>query len=121
MADKLTELKFTFPDDSEVRVWCEGRAYEPDDEAYRPRYSYSIKTPEWEYVGNDIQGAANEIPELTGAGRSLFSFLYAAQESWSYQPPGENADMFPEYVNEWAYDNSTTIGLMSIPPEELNP
>jgi hypothetical protein len=118
MADKLTEKKYTLPDESEVRVWCEGRVYESDDEAYRPRYCYRITTPDWEYERCDIQGATNEVPELDGAGRSLFAFLYAAQESWSYQPKGENADMFPDYVNEWAYDNSTTIALLSVNPEE---
>ena len=118
MTDKLTEAKFTFPD-ATVKVWCDGRIYDSDFEAYRPRYSYSISTAGWEYVGNDIQGASNEIPELNGAARSLFAFLYAGQESWHHQPRGENANMFPEYVNEWAYMHSDVIGLMSIPPEDM--
>ena len=90
-----------------VEVWCDGREYDPNDECYRPRYSYKITANdgEWEYIDNDIHGAANEIPDNASAAKSLFAFLVACQEGLpeDTEGKGENADMFPPHVREFAY------------------
>jgi len=117
VTEKTSTLLFKL-EDSTVGVWCDGREYDPEVERYRPRFSYTITTPEWQYVGNDIYGAWSSAPDVAGGARSLFAFLYAAQEAWHYQPRGENANMFPDHVNEWANHYSDEIGLFSLPPEE---
>lgn len=116
MTEKILSLLFEVGNGN-VKVWCDGRSYDPATERYRPQYSYAITTLEWEYVGNDIYGAPNTEPDVRGGARSLFAFLYAAQEAWSYQPQGENSKMFPEHVNEWAHQYSDEVGLLSLPPE----
>jgi hypothetical protein len=112
---------FEFPDfdgDSVVKVWCEGRDYDPKTEAYKPRYSYSIITEKWRYDGNDISGGPNELPNLDKASQSLFAFLYASQESYKIHIRGAftdgNFEMFPPHVNEWAVQNSEEISTYSI-------
>jgi hypothetical protein len=105
----------SFPvDDSKVEVWCDGREYDPDDEMYRPVYSYKITTPDWEYIDNDIRGAVNELPDNDSAARSLFAFLYACQEGLpkDIKAEGENARLFPPHVREWAYQHSDDIELL---------
>ena len=101
---------------SVVKVWCDGRVREPDTEAYRPEYSYSITTPTWEYVDNDIHGAVNETPDLYKAAQSLFAFLYACQEGMP-KPNGENSDLFPPQVRDWAYQHSEHISQLSMHSE----
>lgn len=100
---------YTFRDDhngnSTVKVWCDGRDYDPAAEAYHPIYSYKIVTPEWEYIDNDIRGKANELPDIAAGAQSLFAFLYACQEGLPMDTEGEreNANLFPPNVREWAY------------------
>lgn len=107
-----------------VHVWCDGRNYDPDTEAYKPQYAYSIVAPNWRYDGNDILGAANELPNLYKASQTLFAYLYAAQESYARHLRGVFTDgnhlMFPEHVNEWAAQNDEFIGACSIACENMN-
>lgn len=84
---------------TQVKIWCDGRNYNASTECYYPIYSYSITTKNWNYDANDIFGAANEMPNLDFASRSLFAFLLACVEA---QPGSENYDLFPEHVREWA-------------------
>lgn len=100
---------------SVVRVWCDGRDRDPATEEYRPVYSYSIQTPRWSYEGNDIHGGAYEVPDLKKGSQSLFAFLYACQEA---KPGGENANLFPPQVRDWAYHFSEEISLFSLTLEE---
>ena len=97
----------TFQEKFKVEVWCDGRQYQPDTEAYHPVYSYRItdETEVWEYTSNDIVGAANEVPDLNSAAKSLFAFLIACQEGLPEDTEGksENADTFPPHVREFAY------------------
>jgi hypothetical protein len=97
----------TFQEHYTIEVWCDGRDYDPLLEAYCPRYSYKITANdgEWEYIANDISGAANEKPDNTAAAKSLFAFLIAAQEGLPEDVEGkaENADTFPPHVREFAY------------------
>ena len=96
-----------------LTVEYDGRHYEPDDEAYRPQYKYTIKTPEWEYVGNEIRGGCNEVANTGKAMQTLSAFLHACQEGYLDDPEGlrENAKMFPPHVREWAYMNSDELYL----------
>ena len=100
---------YTFPDrwngNSSVKVWCDGRQYDPAAESYYPIYSYQITTPDWEYNDNDIRGKANELPDVAAGAQSLFAFLYACQEGLPEDTEGkrENANLFPPHVSEWAY------------------
>ena len=68
-----------FQEHFSVEIWCDGRDYNPSTEAYHPRYSYKITANEgeWEYIDNDIHGAANEVPDLLSGAKSLFAFLLA--------------------------------------------
>jgi hypothetical protein len=95
------EFRFgdSYEGESIVTVWCDGRAYDPRDELYRPVYCYSIQTSTWKYDANDIHGAPNEIPNLTKASQSLFAFLLACVES---SEGGENYALFPPEVRQWA-------------------
>lgn len=114
------EYKFgdNYEGDSVVKVWCDGREYDPSTEAYHPRYAYSIVTPKWRYDGNDIRGARNELPDIAKASQSLFAFLYASQESYERHTAGAFTDgnhtMFPKQVNEWAHHFSDKIGAFNL-------
>lgn len=101
--------KFHFGSDEEpytVEIWCEGRDRDPSTESYHPVYAYRITTPDWVYPDNDIRGAANELPDLSAAAKSLFAFLYACQEGYpeDMNAERENARLFPRHVREWAYE-----------------
>ena len=109
---------------STVKVWHEGQQYDPQFESYRPKYAYLIETPEWQYFGNDISGACNETPNVLAGAQSLFAFLYACQESHEHTTrtglPGENNELFPQHVAEWAYLFSDEIGMHAMQLEEIN-
>lgn len=101
--------------DHMVEVWCEGRDYDPVGEAYHPMYSYKIVTPEWEYINNDIRGNNNSVPDNLLAAQSLFAFLYACQQGMpkvGQFDKGENADLFPPHVREWAYHFAEQLELV---------
>lgn len=102
-----------------VTVSHDGSDYSPGDAGYRQRYAYSIATSEWEYVGNDIRSGVGADVDIDDAARNVFSFLYACAESRRY-PNGENADLFPEYVGEWAEQNSDELSMLSINPAEFD-
>lgn len=114
MVEQHERLEFIFGDDYEgesvVQVWCDGREYNPETEAYHPMYSYSIKTPKHIYVGNDLKGGANEIPDLRKGSCSLFAFLYACQEGMPQKISEENGDLFPPEIREWAHHFAEDIG-----------
>jgi len=110
---------FNFSDRSgefKVDVWCDGRQYDADTEAYRPIYSYKIAGPEWTYDANDIFGACSEVPNLAAASQSLFAFLYASQQgmagSGRFHAENEHADLYPQHVREWAYHFSEQLELV---------
>lgn len=99
-----TTREFCFGDswegDSKIVVWCDGRDYDAESEAYRPIYSYSIITPHWRYDSNDIHGALNELPDLELGSKSLLAFLIACAEA--KDESSENYTLFPPEVREWA-------------------
>lgn len=112
-----TNKEFVFSDSNgeyKVLVWCDGRQYDPSSECYHPMYSYKITTPDWEYTDNDIRGGANELPDLEAASRSLFAYLYAAQEGLPQDTNAEreNARLFPPHVRDWAYQVNEEISIL---------
>lgn len=91
-----------FSGDSKIVVWCDGRYYDPFVESYRPVYSYSIITPEWQYDDNDIHGKVNEKPNVNLGCKSLLAFLIACVEASSRD--SENYSLFPSHVRDWAVE-----------------
>lgn len=78
-------------------IWCESRSYNPELEVYRPVYSYSIVTDEWEYNASDIQGAENEIPNLGLASAALLALLLSCVQATDDM---DDAEMFPYNVRQ---------------------
>lgn len=71
-----------------------------------------------EFTGDDLQSGCGG-DGLQGGLESLLSFLGAFAESWRYGgADGENADLFPEGLAEWAMQNSDEISMLQIELEE---
>lgn len=108
--------------DSTVTVESIGNEWQPWDQAFRQRYSYSIVTPEWRFDGDDIRSGVGANVDEADAARSLFSFLGAAAEAYRAvtfdRRASENIDLFPPHVNEWAYMNDDEIGLLALDEED---
>lgn len=83
----------------------------------RDRFRWSIDLDGKEYSGNDLKSGCGGCSMLE-AFRSLVSFLSAAVESYSYKQrtgrEGENIDLFPLPVVEWAYQHSSEIESLSL-------
>jgi hypothetical protein len=81
----------------------------------------------WQYF-IDIDGQENSGADLAGWGdtqemlATLLSFLGAAAESYAYRQrtgrDGENEDLFPAAVVEWAYQNSDELSMLAMELEE---
>lgn len=94
----------------------------------RVKVHYCIDLPGGEeFEGEDLSlgvGSFHEpLPKLIqSALESLLSFLGAAAESYDYPRrtgrPGDNGELFPPAVAEWAYQNSDEIGLLQCELEE---
>jgi hypothetical protein len=82
-----------------------------DGGGFRPAYKVVIMTPRWQYVDTDLHGGVGEKPNERTAFGSLVSFLLACVES---QPDGENADLFPKHVAEWADSHESALTELSL-------
>lgn len=87
----------------------------------RSRYLYYIDIPAGEFSGDDMQtGCCGG--SLQEGFSSLLAFLGAAAESYSYRTrtgrTGENEDLFPAPVVEWAYQHSDEIAMLQCEIEE---
>jgi hypothetical protein len=81
----------------------------------RVRYRWQINMPDGtEYSDDDIQSGC-QGGSLQEGMESLLSFLGAAAESY---PDGENADLFPLEVVEWAAQHSDEISMAQLEVEE---
>lgn len=89
---------------------------------YRRRYRYVITANGWQYVGNDIESGVSASVDEPGMLGTLLSFLAACVESRQYRDRngygGENSDLFPDHVAEWAETYSDEISLAAY---ELDP
>jgi len=93
----------------------------------RTRYQYHIDLPESER-GERLSLSADDMQSGCQGGSlqegltSLLSFLSACGESLSYatrtEEPGENADLFPAVLAQWAAQNSDELGALACELEE---
>ncbi len=85
----------------------------------RTRYQWTIDLPNGqEFTGDDLQSWC-QGGSLQNGFASLLSFLSAAAESFRYKGmDGENADLFPATVVEWAAKNSDELSMLSLEIEE---
>lgn len=84
----------------------------------RIRYRYHIDLPDFEWSRNDLRSGVGS-GNLQQGFSSLLSFLSAAAESYSrHGMEGENAEMFPEKVCEWAEQNSDELCLAQLQMDE---
>ena len=85
----------------------------------RVRYRYCIDIPgQPELDASDLKSGVGG-GTLQGGMESLLSFLGAAAESYSYNGmDGENSDLFPEHICQWASENSDKIEMLKYEIEE---
>lgn len=84
----------------------------------RARYQWHIDIAAGEFSGDDLQSGCGGGSLQEGL-ESLLSFLGAAAESCRYKGmEGENANLFPQPVVEWACQNSDELGTLACELEE---
>lgn len=87
----------------------------------RTRYRYFIDVGKRSFKASDLQSGVGGGSLQEGL-VSLFSFISAAGESYSYEQrtgrESDNAGMFPKWVNEWASDNTDDLSMLSMELEE---
>lgn len=87
----------------------------------RAVYRYFIDNPDFEYENNDLRSGVGGCSLQSGM-ESLLSFLGACAESRRYSRgrdcAGENADLFPDNVGQWAESVSDEISLLQCEIEE---
>lgn len=80
----------------------------------RYRYRYFIDTQTFEHTDNVISSPRYNLQEALS---TLLSFLSAASEAYQSTLTGrysDNADLFPQNVMEWAYQNSDEISMLDL-------
>lgn len=97
--EKLSEISITFDGTT-----GDGRA----------RYRYYIDAPGLEHTANDLKSGCGGGSLQEGM-ESLLSFLSACVESRNYSRrtgrDGENSDLFPDHVAQWAANHSSEIEM----------
>ena|GEM_PF-6391232 len=89
----------------------------------RTRYRYFLDSSGGvnEYSADDLQSGCQGGGLQDGL-ESLLSFLGAAGEAYEFEKrtgcASDNTDLFPAWVNEWAYQNSDEIGMLLYEMEE---
>ena len=81
----------------------------------RVRYRWTVDIAGTEYTDDDLQSGNMRGQGLQSGFASLLSFLSAAAESY---PDGDNADLFPAPVVEWAHQYSDEISMLQCEVEE---
>ena len=81
---------------------------------------FFIDAPDFQYVIDDFgPGAGADTQECFHA---ILDFLYAAVESRKYRErterTGENEDLFPAHIVDWAVDHNDEIGCLMCDLEE---
>ena len=103
----------------------------PGDDG-RTRYRYWVDlnaTVDGKSIGNCCVHVADDLQSGCGGGNlqeglaSLLSFLSACGESvnygvWDSEARGENTDLFPVAIGEWAAQNSDELSTLSMDLEE---
>lgn len=88
----------------------------------RTRYQWAIDLPDGsEHTGDDLKSGCGG-GDLQGGFVSLLSFLAACGESVKFAQrtgrEGENADLFPAPVAQWAADHTDDLMLVELEIEE---
>jgi hypothetical protein len=87
----------------------------------RDRFRWYVDIDGKEYTDNDLKSGVGGC-SFQEAFAALFSFLSAAAESYSYRQQtgttGENEDLFPNSVVEWAYQHNSEIEILGCALEE---
>ena len=88
----------------------------------RQAYRWYIDLPDGsEHTGDDLSSGVGGGSLQSGL-ESLLSFLSACGESVNYRDrtgrDGENADLFPAPVAEWAAQNSDELSMLAIELQE---
>ena len=89
----------------------------------RMRYHYYIDLSDGrEHEGNDLRSGVGG-GNLQEGMEFLLSFLGAAGEAYSYKfrhglADPENLDMFPDYINQWAYLNDSDLSILNVELQE---
>ncbi len=87
----------------------------------RRQYQYHIDLPSYSYSNNELASRVGGGSLQSGL-ESLLSFLGAFAASVSYEErrggPGENTNMFPSELAEWATHNSDEIMLVGLELKE---
>ena len=90
----------------------------------RTVYNYKIEGEGLKYSSRDLKSGC-QGGNLKEGMESLLSFLGAAGESFSYSErmghdgmDGENSDMFPREITEWAANNSDELAMLGLELEE---
>jgi hypothetical protein len=87
----------------------------------RTRYRYFIDVGKRTHKASDLQSGVGGGTLQEGF-RSLMSFLSAAGESYGYEMrtgrKSENTELFPKWLNEWAYENEDELSMLAVELEE---
>ena len=79
----------------------------------RDRATFLLVTPEFEYEDDKLKSGAMGFWGIVGIFESFLRFMQAAIESADYEErtgfTGENTDLFPRHVVEWAMDHRYEI------------
>ncbi len=82
----------------------------------RMEYRWYVDIGILEVSGDDLSSRGGSLQEGL---ESLLAFLGAFAESWQYAGEnGENSNLFPATLAEWAMLNSDEIGMLQIELEE---
>ncbi len=87
---------------------------EPTDkrgEYKKPIWKWFVDIPAGEFEGDDLSGWGDHRVMMA----TMLTFLGAAAEAY---PDGENANLFPVPVAEWAQQNSDEISIFAYELEE---
>lgn len=88
---------------------------------HRTRYRYVILAPGIEDVEGDDLQSGNHRADLRGGLESLLDFLGAFAEAsrpGREKYKGDNSDLFPKRLAEWAYRHSDELALARLEVEE---
>ena len=81
----------------------------------RDQATFLLVTPEFEYVDDQLRSGVGGFQSTVGIFESFLGFMQAACESAEYEMrtglQGENTDLFPKHVVEWALEHKDAIDM----------
>jgi len=109
--------------DSIISIDYSRKGHSERPAASRTCYVFWIDTPDFSFTDSDIRSGC-QGGNLREGLISLLSFLSAAAESHSCRIQtgriGENEDLFPAHVVEWAHQHSDEISMLGLEIEETS-